>query len=87
MKKISSIVLTIFSVGVLVGLFSGAVAFVGYVVALLIGGSVATEMCAFIYNDFFPVVIRICSISVGFGLIGMYINKMKALSFGNSDKK
>ena len=87
MKRISSVLLTIFSVGVLIGLFSGAVAFAGYVVALLIGGEAATALCAFIYNDFFPVVIRICSISVGFGLIGMYINKMKALSFGNGDKK
>lgn len=93
MKKISKVLLTVFSVGALATLFAGALAFVGYIAALLIGGETATELCAFIYKDYFPWVIRICSISVGFGLIGMYFGKQKALgvnsnaSDGNEEKK
>ena len=82
MKKISKICLTVFSVGVLLCLLAGALSAVGYVVALIIGGETATALCAFLYKEYFRWVIRICSVSVGFGLIGMYLNKMKALSIG-----
>ena len=87
MKKVSKVLLTIFSVGVLVTLFAGALAFVGYVAALIIGGKTATELCSFIYTSYFPWVIRICSVSVGFGLIGMYFEKKKALSFENGKEE
>ena len=80
MKKVSKVLLTIFSIGVLLTLFAGALALVGYIVALIIGGETATELCKFIYKTYFPWVIKVCSVSVGFGLIGMYLQKKKALS-------
>lgn len=80
MKKASKVLLTVFSIGVLLTLFAGALALAGYVAALFIGGETATELCAFIYKDYFPWVIRICSISVGLGLLGMYLSKVKALT-------
>ena len=83
MKKLFSILLVVL---MLLTLFAGALAFLGYVVALCLGGESATELCAFIYKEFFPWVIRICSISVGFGLIGMYLNKTKALTMSGSEK-
>lgn len=84
--KISKIVLKVFSVGVLLTLFAGALGFCGYMAALVIGGETATALCGFIYSTYFPWVIRICSISVGFGLVGMYMEKKQALSL-DSDKK
>ena len=81
MKKISIIFLTLFAAGVILALFAGALSFFGYVVALCIGGETATALCAFIYKQYFPWVIRICSVCVGAGLVGMYMNKVKALSF------
>ena len=80
MKKASKILLTMFSVGVLLTLLAGGLALLGYVVAMCIGGNVATEICEFIYTTYFKWVIRICSVSVAFGLIGMYLGKAKALS-------
>ena len=80
MKKISKILLTIFSIGVLLTLFAGALALLLYIVALIIGGETAPLICAFIYKSYFPWVIRICSCAVGFGLIGMYLQKSKALA-------
>lgn len=84
--KISKIFLTCFSVGVLVTLFAGTLAFLGYVAALVIGGEAATALCAFIYKSYFPWVIRICSVAVGLGLVGMYLRKMKALSVEEENK-
>lgn len=87
MKKISKVLLTIFAIGVLATLFAGALSFVGYLVALVIGGEAATALCAFIYKEYFPWVIRICSISVGCGLVGMYLEKTKALTFTEGKKE
>ena len=80
MKRISNILSKIFSVGVLLTLFAGALAGAGFVVAFIVGGETATEICVFIHKQYFPVVIQICSIATGCGLISMYLNKVKALS-------
>ena len=80
MKKISTILLTIFAIGVIATLFAGGASVLGYIVALIVGGEVATNICATIYTVCFPWIIQICSISVGFGLIGMYLEKKKALT-------
>ena len=67
-------------------LFAGTLAFMGYVSALVIGGEAATALCTFIYKSYFPWVIRICSVAVGLGLVGMYLRKMKALSVEAENK-
>ena len=87
MKKISSICLRLFAIGVLITLFAGALSLVGYLVAFFIGGETATELCKFIHKEYFPVVIQICSVSVLFGLIGMYLEKKKALTFSDEKEK
>ena len=80
MKKFSDILLRIFAVGVLLTLLTGALTLIGYIVAMIIGGEIATEMCVFIHKTFFPYVIRVTSVVVGIGLVGMYLSKIKALS-------
>lgn len=80
MKKVSKVILTIFAVGVLLALFAGALAFIGYVAALIIGGETADAICTFIKGPFFDWTIRVCSVATGLGLIGMYLTKVKALS-------
>ena len=87
MKKFSDILLKIFSVGVLLILFAGAMTLIGYIVAMFIGGEVATEICVFIHKTFFPYVIRVTSIVVGIGLLGMYLSKMKALSVSDTQEE
>ena len=85
MKKISNILLKIFSAGTLLALFAGALALVGFVVAMFIGGETATTISVFIHKTYFPYVIRFTSIFVGCGLLGMYLSKVKALTVsGNS---
>lgn len=87
MKKLSNVLLKIFAIGVLVALFAGALSLLGYLAAFIIGGETATEVCVFIYKKYFPIVIRVCSVSVLFGLIGMYLQKKKALTFSDEKEK
>lgn len=83
MKKISDILGSIFSYGVLFALFAGALAGLGFIFAFIIGGDTATVLCNFIHKEYFPVVIRICSIATGYGLLNMYFQKKKALTLEN----
>lgn len=87
MKKAVDTMLWIFGVGVMVCLFAGGLAFLGFGVALCIGGDVATEMCVFIHKTYFPYVIRFTSVFVGIGLLGMYLGRVKALSLRAKSNK
>ena len=87
MKKVSQVLLWIFAGGVLLTVLAGGLTLVGYAVALCIGGETAEQICVFLFKTCFPWLIRICSISVGFGLIGMYLQKKKALTAVTEEKK
>ena len=86
-KKLTSLFLSIFSIGMIVCLFAGGLSLVGYIVALFIGGEAATELCVFIFKTYLPWVIKFTSIFAGFGLVGMYLNKTKALTVSGDNKK
>lgn len=79
MKKVSNILLNIFSVGVLVCLFAGGISVLGYIVALCIGGTTAEVICAFVFTQYLPWVIKLTTIFAFAGLIAMYLTKKKAL--------
>ena len=87
MKKVSNILLWIFGIGVTSCLLAGALSLVGFIVAMCIGGTTATEICVFIHKTYFPWIIKFTSIFTGVGLVGMYINKIKALSISDPSKK
>ena len=80
MKKISDYVLKIFAVGIIVCLFAGGLSFLGYLIALIVGGEIATALCAFVFKQYLPWVIKLTSVFTGIGLIGMYLSKQKALT-------
>ena len=73
-----------FGYGIMVSLFAGGFTAVGYVVALIIGGDVATEICTVIYKTIFPIIIKTSTIMVLLGLVTMYLSGEKALT---PDKK
>ena len=87
MKKLESVCLKIFAVGILITLFAGGVTVFGYIAAMVIGGETATELCRIILKEYFPWVIKATSVFSGFGLAGMYLGKQSALSVKSSDKK
>ncbi len=79
-KKISAILRVIFGYGIMICLFAGGLTFFGYVAALIIGGSIATAICAFIYKTIVPIIIKASTILVLLGLVTMYLNGEKALT-------
>ena len=85
MKKISNILLRIFTYGITICLFAGGATFLGYVAALVIGGENATNLCVFLHKTFLPYVIQFTSIFTGIGLVGMYFSRIKALSISNEN--
>lgn len=72
-KKLSNVLKTIFGYGIMIVLFVGGLTFFGYLAALIIGGSIATSICAFLYNTVIPVIIYLSVAMVLLGLIAMYL--------------
>lgn len=80
LKKISNICKLIFGYGIMIVLFAGGLTFFGYVIALIIGGETATNICTWIYKSFIPVIIYASTILILFGLVTMYLAGEKALT-------
>ena len=80
LKKISDIFKVIFGYGIMIVLFAGGLTFFGYVVALIIGGETAINICTWIYKSFIPVIIYASTILILFGLLTMYLAGEKALT-------
>jgi len=83
LKKISEVCKLIFGYGIMITLFGGGLTFIGYVVALIIGGDTATAICTVIYKNIFPVIFYISSVTVLFGLVAMYLGGEVALTSKN----
>jgi len=77
--KITKVLSFIFGVGILIALFVGALSFVGYLIALIIGGDTATQICTIIYKNVYPVLFSFTSIIVLLGLVKMYVAGEKAM--------
>ena len=77
--KTAKILSYIYGVGIAVALFAGALSFLGYVAAIIIGGETATAICAFIYKKAYPVLFYVSSVSVVIGLVKMYVAGEKTM--------
>lgn len=86
MKKISQALYHVFGWGVYISVFAGAACFFGFVIALILGGETGALIAVTIKKVVFPWIIKLTSVAVGVGLIGMYFGKEEALSI-TSDKK
>ena len=86
MKKISSVLKTIFGYGIMITLFAGGATFFGYIAALIIGGDTAQIICSFMYDKFIPIIVYITSILVLLGLVAMYLNGEMALTAKSKNK-
>lgn len=72
MKKISTVMKEIFGYGMLLSLLVSALVFIGFIVALIVGGEAAVKISEFLYKGVVPVLIYATSILVLFGLVAMY---------------
>lgn len=80
MKAISKTLNTIFSWGIYICLFAGGIAFFGFLAAIIMGGESGQNLAAAIQKQYFPIVIRVASATIGIGLAAMYMGKETALS-------
>ena len=87
MKKFISGLKYIFGGLILLCLFAGAFSLIGYIVALFIGGDLATTICSFIFGNYLPYVIKISTVVVFIGLLIMYIEKQQALVIENTNNR
>lgn len=78
--KISKVMQVLFGWGIFISLFAGGLTFLGYGVALVVGGEVASGICRFIYKTMYPILVHTSSISVVLGLVKMYLCGETALS-------
>jgi len=89
MKKAGETLNTIFGWGIYVILICGGLCGIAFIIMNIIGGGAGSGVEAFaktIHKGIFPRIIRITSITIGVGLVGMYFRKESALSMA-SDKK
>lgn len=70
----------VFGYGIMITLLVGGITFIGYLVALVIGGDTAALICKIIYKNIIPIMIYSTTILVLFGLVTMYIAGEKALT-------
>ena len=86
-KKIADVMKLIFGSGIMIVLFAGGLTFFGYVIALIVGGGTAANICTWIYKSFIPVIIYASTVLILFGLVTMYIAGEKALTPGKKNAK
>lgn len=86
LKKIAAKLKIVFGYGIMLTLFVGGLTFFGYLVALIIGGDTAALICEVIYKQIVPVMIKVSTIMVLFGLVTMYLAGEKSLTPTKRDK-
>ena len=79
-KKTIDVLSLVFGYAIMISLFIGGLSFLGYVVALIIGGDTAENICKVIYKDIYPHLVYWTSVIVLLGLVIMYIKGETALS-------
>ena len=85
-KNIANIIGYIYGIGIVITLFAGALSFLGYLVAIIIGGQTATDICVFIYKKIYPVLFTFSSCVVLLGLLKMYIAGEKTMMLTKKTK-
>lgn len=81
-KKISDVMKLVFGYSMMITLFVGGLTFVGYLVALIVGGDTAAIICEVIYKKIVPVMIYVNTSTVLLGILAMYLAGEKALTPG-----
>ena len=86
LNKISNILEVIFGYGIMLSLFIGGISFFGYVIAIIVGGAFAANICTIIYKGIYPYIVYATSIIVLIGLVKMYLCGEIALSAKKESK-
>ena len=85
-NKIINILSWIFGYGIFVSVAVGGLSFLGYIVALIVGGEVASSICYFIYKTIYPYLVYGTSIIVVLGILIMYMRGEVSLTVSGKKK-
>lgn len=85
--KIYKVLNKIYGATMTVAFFGGVLPLIPFIVALIMGGTTGEKISLFLYEEYYPWVLALASISVVIGLITMYIGKQQALSAKSFSKK
>lgn len=86
-EKIEKVLSYIYGVGIAVALLIGTLSVIGYVIAIIAGGTVAENICNFIYKGVYPKLIYASSVIVLIGLVKMYISGQHSLTAAKGKRK
>ena len=86
LDKVVNIIKIIFGYGIMLCLFIGGISFIGYLIALFVGGKTAEAICTFIYKGAYPYLVYSSSILVLLGLLKMYLCGETALKAASKKK-
>lgn len=78
-QKIADVLAYIYGVGILIALAVGGLSFLGYLVAFIIGGPTAAEICRVIHKEIYPILFYFSSSVVLLGLVKMYVAGEKSM--------
>ena len=87
MKKLTEICKSIFGWGIMLTLFAGGFTFFAYLVALIVGGDLAAQICEVTYKQVTPVIVKISTVMILLGLGCLYLSGEKALTPSEKKKK
>ena len=85
-KNIESILTSIFSIGIMISIVGGAIIFLMYVAAVVLGGATGESMAVNASKVYMPYFIKAASIGTIAGLLLFYIKKDHLLSLENTTK-
>ena len=84
--KLIKLLCNLYGIGITAAVFMGALSFLGYLAAIIIGGQAAADICVFIYKKLYPILFYVCSASVFIGMLKMYIAGEKTMMLTKKDK-
>ena len=79
-KKIFNTLNTLYQVLMTISFFAGFLPFIGFIVAIILGGDLGENIAIFLHKQYYPWVIILGSIAIVIGVIAMYVGKIEGLS-------
>lgn len=82
-EKIYEVLKKLYGITMTVAFFGGVIPLIPFIIAMFIGGGdggAGETIAVWLYNQYYPWIIALASISVIIGLIAMYVGRQEGLS-------
>lgn len=86
-KIVFKVLNKVYAVLMFISFFAGFLPVIPFIVAVIIGGETGPAIYNFLFNEYYPWVIALGSLSIILGLVAMYVGKIEDLSLKSMEKK